>query len=35
MQALGEPQKIPSRPLIEIGARAMMRRELWKNRHEA
>jgi len=35
MQALGQPQALPSRALLEIGARAMMRREIWKNRHEA
>jgi len=35
MQALGEPQDLPPRPLVEIGARALMRWELWKNRHEA
>ena len=35
MQALGKPEALPPRPLVEIGARVLMRKELWKNRHEA
>ena len=35
MQSLGAPLALPPKPLVEVGARWMMRRELWKNRHEA
>lgn len=35
IQALGSPQTLPAKPLVEIGARTMMRWEKWKNRHEA
>ena len=35
IQALGAPDVLPARPLVEVGARAMMRWELWKNREEA
>ncbi len=35
IQALGSPQPLPAKPLVEIGARAMMKWELWKNRREA
>ena len=35
MQSLGSPAPLPAKPLVEVGARWMMRRELWKNRHEA
>ena len=35
MQSLGSPAALPAKPLVEVGARWMMRRELWKNRHEA
>ena len=35
IQALGTPTDLPARALVEVGARAMMKWELWKNRHEA
>lgn len=35
MLALGSPQALPSRIPLEIGARALMRWESWKNRLEA
>jgi len=35
MQLLGSPEKLPARPLVEVGARAVMRWETWKNRREA
>ena len=35
MIALGEPERLPARPLVEVGARALMRWEVYKNRHEA
>lgn len=35
IQALGSPQPLPARPLVEVGARAMMKWELWKNRRES
>jgi hypothetical protein len=35
MRALGKPDLLPPRPLVEIGARAMMRWETWKNRAES
>ena len=35
MQSLGTPNTIPPRPLVEIGARAKLGWEVWKNRREA
>ena len=35
MQSLGSPVALPPAPLVEVGARLVMRREIWKNRHEA
>jgi glycine/D-amino acid oxidase-like deaminating enzyme len=35
MKALGTPVNLPVRPLLELGARALMRWEVFKNRHEA
>ena len=35
IQSLWSPQSLPPRPLVELGARWVMRRELTKNRHEA
>ncbi len=35
MQALGEPEKLPSRPVLEVGARALMKWEQLKNRNES
>lgn len=35
MQNLGEPTQLPPRPLVEIGARATINWEVWKNRREA
>ena len=35
IQALGTPENLPSRPFVEIGARAKMGWEKWKNRHES
>lgn len=35
MQSLGEPNKVPPRPLLDIGVRAKFRWELWKARAEA
>ncbi|MEP0940200.1 MAG: FAD-binding oxidoreductase [Rhizobiaceae bacterium] len=35
MQSLGEPIKLPPRPLVEVGARATIKWEVWKNRREA
>ncbi|MCJ8310862.1 MAG: FAD-dependent oxidoreductase [Rhizobiaceae bacterium] len=35
MQSLGEPTKLPPRPLVEVGARATINWEVWKNRREA
>ena len=35
MQSLGTPNTIPPRPLVEIGARAKLGWEVWKNRKEA
>ncbi|MFT4742506.1 MAG: glycine/D-amino acid oxidase-like deaminating enzyme [Yoonia sp.] len=35
MEDLGTPTRLPPRPLVEIGARALMQWELWKNRKEA
>ena len=35
MQSLGTPDTIPPRPLVEIGARARIKWEVWKNRKEA
>ena len=33
--AMGVPQSLPSRLLLEVGARAKLRWETLKNRHEA
>ncbi len=35
MESLGTPDPLPPRPLVGIGARAKLRWETWKNRHEA
>jgi len=35
MESLGTPNQIPSRPLVEVGARAKLAWEVWKNRKEA
>jgi len=35
MESLGAPVTLPPRPLVEIGARAKLQFELWKNRKEA
>lgn len=35
MESLGTPNSIPPRPLVEIGARAKLGWEVWKNRKEA
>ena len=35
MKALGSPVQLPPRPLVEIGARATLGWEVWKNRAEA
>lgn len=35
LQALGPPQPLPLKPMVEIGARMLMRWEIFKNRHEA
>lgn len=35
MSALGAPVRLPARPFLEVGARALMRWEIFKNRHEA
>ena len=35
IQSLGSPVDLPPAPVVEVGARFMMRRELWKNRHES
>ena len=35
MEALGKPDPLPPRPLVEIGARATIGWEIWKNRAEA
>ena len=35
MEALGKPLQLPPRPLVEIGARANIGWEVWKNRAEA
>ena len=35
MRALGKPTPLPPRPLVEIGARTMIRWETWKNRAES
>ncbi len=34
MQSLGKPSRVPSRPFLDVGARARMAWELWANRHE-
>ncbi len=35
MISLGEPDKLPPRPFLDIGVRARFMWELWSNRHEA
>lgn len=35
MEALGSPVRLPPRPLVELGARATIGWEVWKNRAEA
>ncbi len=35
MESLGKPVTIPPRLMVEIGARAKLNWEVWKNRHEA
>jgi glycine/D-amino acid oxidase-like deaminating enzyme len=35
MHALGEPVELPARPILDIGARALMQWEILKNRHES
>lgn len=35
MQSLGQPVTLPPRPLVEVGARAKLHWEIFKNRHEA
>ncbi len=35
MASLGTPDRLPPRLLVEIGARARLRWEIWRNRHEA
>lgn len=35
MEALGSPVQLPLRPLVEVGARAKIGWEVWKNRTEA
>ncbi|MEM7069401.1 MAG: FAD-binding oxidoreductase [Pseudomonadota bacterium] len=35
MESLGLPNTLPPRPLVEIGARARLNWEIWKNRREA
>lgn len=35
LQSMGTPQSLPPKALVEIGARATMKWEMWKNRHEA
>ncbi|NNF76543.1 MAG: FAD-dependent oxidoreductase, partial [Rhizobiales bacterium] len=35
MESLGTPVTLPPRALVEIGARAKLQFELWKNRQEA
>lgn len=35
MEALGSPTQLPPRPLVEVGARATIGWEVWKNRAEA
>ena len=35
IEALGTPVKLPPRPIVEVGARAMIGWEIWKNRAEA
>ncbi|MNH42163.1 hypothetical protein D3C79_1038100 [compost metagenome] len=34
MQDLGEPQKLPPRPLLDIGVKAYLAKERWVGRHE-
>ena len=35
IEALGSPTQLPPRPLVEVGARATIGWEVWKNRAEA
>jgi glycine/D-amino acid oxidase-like deaminating enzyme len=35
MESLGRPSVIPPRPLVEVGARAKLAWEVWKNRKES
>ena len=35
MLSLGSPTTLPPKPIVEVGARLMMKRELWKNRYES
>jgi len=35
LKALGSPVDLSAKPLLELGARAMMKWEVWKNRHES
>ncbi len=35
MEALGSPTQLPTRPLVEVGARTTIGWEVWKNRAEA
>ena len=35
MISLGEPDKLPPRPFLDIGVRARFAWEHWSNRHEA
>ena len=35
MQSLGEPNKLPRQPFLDIGVRARLAWELWKGRKEA
>ena len=35
MQSLGTPTNVPPRPFVDIGARAKISWEVWKNRAEA
>ncbi len=35
MLSLGEPDRLPPRPVLDIGVRARFQWELWSNRHEA
>ena len=35
MESLGQPNRLPPRPFLDIGVRARFWWELWSNRHEA